>query len=173
GFSSHGAFQCLTREDKPVAVFYGAKDWGPYFLKHGVGVGAATQLLVPLGIPERHWILTGFGGYTSRWSNAAAASHFGKQYLAKGGVRSLKSFPKSFSINGEMSSADLDWTIYQAGILVAFLQKPNPVTQKGWDQVRTAIRERDKKALKIYQSFEKKLLQQDKAIKAFLKEQVQ
>ncbi|MCB9880626.1 MAG: hypothetical protein H6834_02455 [Planctomycetes bacterium] len=173
GFSTHGAFQCLTRDDKPVAVFYGAKDWGPYYLKHGVGLGVATQLLVPLGIPERHWILTGFGGYTSRWSNTDAASHFGKQYLAKGGVRSLKSFPKSFSINGEMSTADLDWTIYQAGILVAFLQKPNDVTQKAWDQVRDAIRERDKKTLKIYQNFEKKLLLQDKAIKAFLKEQVQ
>lgn len=173
GFSSHGAFQCLSRDDKPVAVFYGAKDWGPYYLKHGVGVGIATQLLVPLGIPERHWILTGFGGYAARWSNETAASHFGKQYIAKGGIRSLKSFPKSFTINADMSAQDLDWTIYQAGILVAFLQKPNDKVVKAWDLVRKAVRERDKQTLKTYQAFEKVLLLQEKDLKAFLKEKVQ
>lgn len=190
GFSSHGAFQVTGEEDEgdrrrrrsrkqevtkalPVAVYYGAKNWGPYYLKHGVGLGIATQLLKPLGVEERHWLMTGFGGYTARWTVSTDASHFGKQYLAKGGVRSLKSFGKKFTINGDMSAADLDWTIYQAGILVAYLTKsPAPKVQKAWDKVREAIRERDKKGNKAVASFEKAIFAQQKQLRSLLESMV-
>lgn len=174
GFSSHGAFWSNMHERRPACVFYGAKDWGPYFLKHGVGLAISSQLLIELGVEERHWMHTGFGSLTSRWSNAKSASHFGKQYLQKGGVRSLKSFPKRFTISGELSAADLDWNIYQAGILVSYLTgSPTKKVSKAWDAVRLAIKTHDKKgAKKKVSSFQKAVLSQQKQLRAYLEKLV-
>ena len=189
GFSSHGAFLVAddeqgkkkkkkkskksSEQEQPVALYYGAKDWGPYYLKHAVGLGIAAELLLPLGVPPRHWVLSGCGSYVSRWSNKASWTHFGKQYLAKGGIRNLKSFPKSFAINGDMSAADVDWTLYQAGILIAYVAKnPDKKTQAAWDKLRTAIRLRDKKTEKILSQFESKIVKRQKDLRHFLEKLV-
>lgn len=169
GFSSHGAFWSNMHEERPVCVYYGAANWGPYYLKHGVGLAISSQLLIPLGVAERHWIHTGFGSLSSRWSNAAAAAHFGGQYLQKGGVRSLKSFPKNFTISGDLSAADLDWNIYQAGILVSYLTGgPSKKVSKAWNDVRAAIKTRGKKTSKTVGKFQKVLLTHQKQLRAYL-----
>ena len=172
GFSSYGAFHVYRAEPPMIACHYGQKDWGPYFLKHAVGMGIAAQLLKGKNekdsLPPTHWLLTGFGSYVERWSNTRSASHFGKQYLQKGGVRSLKSFPSSFGISPDMSSSDLEWNVYQAGIIVSFLSKaPDAKTKKAWDKVRDAIQAR-KGVAKAVKNFEKRLPKIEKQLKAHL-----
>ncbi|MFQ5505072.1 MAG: hypothetical protein ACE5F1_09790, partial [Planctomycetota bacterium] len=73
GFSAFGCFHAPNHPLKPVAVYYGEKNWGPYYLRHAVGLGASISLLAPLGIPGTSWIHTGFGAYASRFSNKDAA----------------------------------------------------------------------------------------------------
>ena len=66
------------------------------------------------------WLLQGLGAYTSRLDNDNDASWFGKQHVQKGGVRNLKSFFAGFAISGEMESKEIDYNIFQAGLLVAY-----------------------------------------------------
>ena len=172
GFSSYGAFNAYRAEPTLIACHYGQKDWGPYFLKHAVGMGVASQLLKGKtdkdSLGPTHWLFTGFGSYVERWSNSRSASHFGKQYLQKGGIRGLKSFPSSFKISADMSAADLEWNVYQAGIIISFLAKaPDAKTKKAWDKVRSAIQSR-KGIAKAVKGFEKRLPKIEKQLKAHL-----
>ncbi len=158
GFSAYGAFYATRAEGKPIAANYGEKNWGPYYLKHAAGMGVAIVLLEDAELEPTHWLYTAMGSYVERWSNTTAAKHFAPQYLEKGGVRNLKSFFKSFTISSEQAPNELEWNIYQAGILLSYLTKsPDKKTLATWGKVRKAIRER-KGISKAIKAFEKRLV---------------
>jgi hypothetical protein len=122
GLSMYGAYYAEKHDEKPVAVFYGEKNWGPYYLRHGVGLMVAYRFIEEADskLPHVHWFPTGIGSYVSRWDNKGHAQHFGKQYIEKGGVRNLKKFFKSFNLDKDMPDEEVQWNIYQAGILISF-----------------------------------------------------
>lgn len=105
------------------AVFNNEKDWGPRYARHAGALAYVNAIAEEAGADLPLWILHGIGSYTSRFQNDGDASWFGKQHVAKGGVRNLKTFFSAFAINGEMESKDVDYNIYQAGLLMKFAKE--------------------------------------------------
>lgn len=168
GFSAYGCYYTGEGDEKFVVCNYGQRDWGPYYLKHAVGLGVGATLLVPAGLEPTHWLLTGLGSYVERWYDPDGVQHFGKQYLAKGGVRGMRSFSKRFRIGADQTPADMEWNIYQAGIIVSFLAKGgNKSTRKAWDKVREAIQE-GKGFSKALKAFERSIIRAEDDIKEHL-----
>ncbi len=168
GFSAYGAFRAAGQDGAPIAAYLGEKNWGPYYLKHAAGLGVAHMLLVDDKLSRTNWIYTAFGAYLERWSNRASAQHFGRQYLAKGGIRNLKSFFKNFAISPDQSSQETDWNIYQAGIMLSYLQKEeDKKLRKAWEKVRTAVRKR-KGIRKVLQGMEKVLVKREQELRDHL-----
>jgi hypothetical protein len=79
------------------------------------------------------WFMHGVGSYTSRFENNSDAGWFGKQHVAKGGVSSVKSFFKTFALNGGMESTKIAFNLFQAGLLLSF------ATQGGNTEVTDAM----------------------------------
>ncbi len=168
GFSAYGTFYAGRHELKPVAVYMGEKSWSPYYLKHAAGLGVAHMLIQDEKIQPTSWIYTAFGSYLERWGNPVSCQHFGRQYLAKGGIRNLKSFFGSFVISPDQSSQEMDWNIYQAGIFLSYLQRSgDKKLEKYWDKVREAVRKK-KGVAKALRSFERALQRKEKQLKSHL-----
>jgi hypothetical protein len=128
--SSYGAFLATDDGRARVRVPYQGevrpavclwhKEWGEFYLRHAAalayvgGLCAGARAEVPL------WFLHAAAGYASRFENLKDASWFGEQHQQKGGVKELKGWFNSFAINGEMESKQIDYNIYQAGLLISF-----------------------------------------------------
>jgi hypothetical protein len=136
GTDACGAF--LIRDDSKMSVpFVGdvrgavcnnEKDWGPRYARHAGALAYVNAIAEEAGADLPLWLLHGIGSYTSRFQNDGDASWFGKQHVAKGGVRNLKTFFSAFAINGDMESKDVDYNIYQAGLLLKFAKEGGDAT---------------------------------------------
>ncbi len=97
------------------------KDWGPYYLRHAAALAYANGLAEDADIEAPLWFLHAFGGYASRFDNDHDAGSFAEQHLAKGGVKDMKAWFNSFAINGDMESKEIDYNVFQAGMLLSFV----------------------------------------------------
>lgn len=102
------------------AICFNHKDWGPRYIRHCAAISYAHGVAEEAGVDLPLWMLHGIGSYTSRFQNDSDAGWFGKQHVQKGGVRNLKSFFAGFAISGEMESKDIDYNMFQAGLLLAY-----------------------------------------------------
>jgi hypothetical protein len=106
--------------DVRAAICFNHKEWGQRYIRHAAAIAYAHGVAEDGGHELPPWLLQGIGAYTSRLDNDHDASWFGKQHVQKGGVRNLKSFFAGFAISGEMESKEIDYNIFQAGLLVAY-----------------------------------------------------
>lgn len=106
--------------DVRAAICVWHKDWGPYNVRHGAALAYVHGLCADAGTDVPLWFLHGLASYASRFENDSDAGWFGKQHVQKGGVRNLKSFFTAFAINGEMEAKDIDYNLYQAGLMFSF-----------------------------------------------------
>lgn len=178
GYSTYGAFYAPKHPNAPVAVNYAEQGWNNYYLRHGVGLGLSNVLFERLGIPPTSWLHTGIASYLERWQNTGHAQHFGRQYLAKGGVMNLKGFFDSFAINAEMTTDDMNRNIYQAGIVFSFLFNGGPEAKElrdAFKELETLIDEEKPsktKSDKALKGFERAAIKSEDAIKAHLQKLV-
>ena len=174
GLSIYGAYYAEKHDDKPVAVFYGEKNWGPYYLRHGVGLLVTYRFLedVNTKLPHVHWFPTGIGSYVSRWENKGHAQHFGKQYIEKGGIRNLKKFFKAFNIDKDMPDEEVQWNIYQAGILISYcMEGGDKAATEALKEVTEAIT-KGKGVDNAMKNLETKLTNAEKQLKTYLEKLV-
>jgi len=106
--------------DVRPAICNNDKDWGPRLLRHAAALAYANSVALDQGITLPLWFLHGVGSYTSRFPTDSDAGWFGKQHQQKGGVRGLKSFFSTFTIDGGMESTAIDYNLYQAGLMFSF-----------------------------------------------------
>lgn len=102
------------------AICFNHKDWGQRYIRHCGAIAYAHAVAEEAGVDMPLWLLHGIGSYTSRFQNDSDAGWFGKQHLQKGGVKNVKSFFSGFAISGEMESKDIDYNMFQAGLLLSF-----------------------------------------------------
>jgi hypothetical protein len=102
------------------AVTVNNKDWGQRYVRHAAGLAYAHGATKDSGTQLPLWLLHGLASVTSRFDNDSEAGWFGKQHISKGGVRNLKGFFAAFAINGEMESKEIDYNIFQAGLMVSY-----------------------------------------------------
>ncbi|MFO1076542.1 MAG: hypothetical protein U1E73_02315 [Planctomycetota bacterium] len=95
-------------------------DWAPYNVRHAAGLAYVQAKCADADATVPLWFLHGAAAYASRFENDYDAGHFGKQHIQKGGVKNLKSWFSSFAINGEMEPKDIDYNLYQAGLIFHF-----------------------------------------------------
>jgi len=122
-------------EVRPAVCNAKDENWAPYYLRHAAGLAYANGLGADSGAELPLWFVHAFGGYASRFDDDNAATSFGEQHIAKGGVKDLKGWFNSFALNGEMEPKQLDFNVFQAGLLLAF------VVQGGDAKVTEAMQE--------------------------------
>ena len=81
---------------------------------------AAHSFAEKAGAKLPEWFLRGVGGMAERHYNEGVAKFFGKQHLAKGGVKDLDSWLSKFRIAPDLERRQLDYNIYQAGLVIRF-----------------------------------------------------
>ena len=106
-------------EGRP-AITYWHESWGPYWVRHAAALVAAHSFAEKAGAKLPEWFLRGVGGMAERHYNKGVASFFGKQHLAKGGVKDLDSWLSKFRIAPDLERRQLDYNIYQAGLVIRF-----------------------------------------------------
>jgi hypothetical protein len=107
-----------------ASACYNHKDWGPYYVRHAAALAYAAGIAKDGGYDLPLWLLHGYASYTSRFSTDHDASWLGKQHVQKGGVRNLKGFFSGYAIDGGMDSKDVDYNVFQSGLLIAFAMLP-------------------------------------------------
>jgi hypothetical protein len=115
-----GKFKLSMQGELRPGICYNEKNWGVRYLRHAAALAYANAIAEDIGADFPLWFLHGLGSYTSRLENDSDAGHFAKLHLQKGGVRGLKSFFSSFAINGDMESKDIDFNLFQAGLLIRY-----------------------------------------------------
>lgn len=115
------------------AICENHKDWGTRYIRHGAALGYVNSIAEEAGADLPLWFVHGVGSYTSRFENNSDAGWFGKQHVAKGGVTSVKSFFKTFTLNGDMESTQIAFNLFQAGLLLSY------ATQGGNNEVTDAM----------------------------------
>ena len=103
-----------------AAICFNHKDWGQFYIRHCAAMAYAHGVAEDGGHDLPLWLLYGVGAVTSRFDSDHDAAWFGKQHVQKGGVRNLKAFFAGFTISGDMESTDIDYNIFQAGLLLAY-----------------------------------------------------
>ena len=124
-----------VRGQGPVrpAVCENHKDWGTRYMRHAAALGYVNSIAEEAGADLPLWFTHGVGSMTSRFETNSDAGWFGKQHAAKGGVSSIKSFFKTFALNGDMESSQIAFNLFQAGLLLSF------ATQGGNTEVTDAM----------------------------------
>lgn len=121
-------------------------DWAPYFVRHAAGLAYVQAKCADAGATVPLWFQHGIGALASRFENDYDAGHFGKQHIQKGGVKNLKSFFSGFAINGEMEAKDIDYNLYQAGLMFHFaMLGGDTATTEALTAVTKALDERNGK----------------------------
>ena len=118
--SDQASMRVPYQGDVRTAICVWHKDWGPYNVRHAAALAYVHGLCADAGVEVPLWFLCGVASYASRFENDRDAGWFGKQHVQKGGVKNLKGFFAGFAINGEMESKDIDYNIYQAGLMFSF-----------------------------------------------------
>ena len=124
-----GAF--LIREDaemsipdqgvvRPAVCNFESKDWGPLLLRHAAAIAYVNGVAAEAGADMPLWFVHGCGTLTSRFENDRLAGGFGKQHLAKGGVGPIKSWLSNFDLSPDLSQKEIDYNLYQAGLMLAY-----------------------------------------------------
>jgi hypothetical protein len=127
-------------ETRPAICNLLHKAWGPYYLRHAAGLAYASGLAEDAGTELPLWLLHAFGGYASRFDSSNDAGSFAEQHLAKGGVKDLKAWLNSFALNGEMEPKELDYNVFQAGLLLSFIADGDePKLKEAMKEVSDAI----------------------------------
>lgn len=177
GGSAYGAFLSEALLDIPgigpcrPVFFNNLKDWGEYYCKHAGALAFAYAHCAAHEIEVPRWFLRGVGGLAERFQLPGHASHFGKQHIAKGGVKSLKSWFSAFDINGDMASTTIDFNVFQAGLVLEYAMRggDEKVTAAMQD-VSKAIVENTGKSSKAFEQLERALAAAESGIRARLQE---
>ena len=134
-------------ESRP-AVCAWHKDWGPYFIKHAAAMAYVAALGQENGADFPNWFVHGLGSFTSRFEDPGTAAFFGKQHAQKGGVGDVAKWFGSFAINGNMESKEIDFNVFQAGLVFAFAtQGRDEKVTAAMLAVSKAFTERNKEAI--------------------------
>lgn len=105
---------------RPAVCNWAEKNWGKYYAMHAAGLALISSKLADIDGSAPLWFEHAFGAYASRFSNASVAGFFGELHAQKGGVKDLKAWFNSFTISGDMESKEIDYNIYQAGLMLSF-----------------------------------------------------
>jgi len=169
GFSSYGAFFADNHPNRPTAVYYGQKDWGAYYLRHGVGLAISHQLLNSDKINGTSWIHTAVGSYLERFATPKTATWFSKKFMGRGGLQDLDKFWDRFQISPDLSTDAVERNIYQAGFLLLYAIKAGDhKVQKAWNEIREAIESKPRRQPRALKSFEKALTRSEQKIRNYL-----
>ncbi len=174
GYSSYGAFYAPKVRFRPIVVNYAEQGWNAYYLRHAVGLGLSNVLFERAGLPPTSWLHTGIAAYLERWQNRGNAQHFGKQFIAKGGVMNMAKFFTSFAVNPKITTDEMNRNIYQAGIIFSFLfdgGKEAAGLQKAFDKLKQLVfldKPNARKATRALKAFEKEAAKAEEQIKSHL-----
>ncbi|MFN6145900.1 MAG: hypothetical protein ACK5AL_06050 [Planctomycetota bacterium] len=106
--------------DVRAAICFNHKDWGARYIRHCAALASAHGAAADGGNELPLWLLHGIGSLTSRFDSDHDAAWFGKQHVQKGGVRNLKAFFAGFEISGDMEPKDIDYNLFQSGLLLSY-----------------------------------------------------
>jgi hypothetical protein len=102
------------------AICFNEKNWAPNYVRHCAALSYAHGVAEEAGVDLPLWFLHGAGSYASRFLTDEEAGGFAKQFLKRGNMRGLKPFFAGFAISGEMDANDIQYNIFQAGLLLSF-----------------------------------------------------
>ncbi|MCK5942093.1 MAG: hypothetical protein KAI24_09005, partial [Planctomycetes bacterium] len=102
------------------AICNNDKDWGTRFLRHAAAIAYVNAAAAEAGADLPLWFVHGAGSLTSRFENDRDAGWFGKQHMAKGGVGNIKSWLDSFDLSPDIEQKDVDYNLFQAGLMLAY-----------------------------------------------------
>lgn len=177
--SAYGAFLAEREsEDLPVpgriAACVWEPSWGEYYLRHAAGLATANSFFVEVGAALPEWFARGVGSLAERHFSPGVAQHFGKQHLAKGGVKDLGSWLTSFSIGPEMSPRDIDYNVYQAGLVLAFCMRGgDEEATKALMALTEALQQNARAVEKALIRLEKLIPKKEAEIRAYFRKVVQ
>lgn len=115
---------------RPAVCNFESKDWGPLLLRHAAAIAYVNAVAAEAGADMPLWFVHGCGTLTSRFENDELAGGFGKQHLAKGGVGPIKSWLSNYDLSPDLSQKEVDYNLYQAGLMLAY-------GMRGGDQTTT------------------------------------
>ncbi|MCA8942962.1 MAG: hypothetical protein KDB80_10420 [Planctomycetes bacterium] len=177
GESSYGVFLSPVSLDVPglgqvrPAFCDNHKDWGPYYVKHAAALAYAAGYCAAHGVAAPEWFLRGVGALAERFQVPGQTAHFAKQHVAKGGVRTLKSWFSAFAINGEMEAKERDYNIFQAGLVLHYAMKggDEKATAALQDLCKTiAERPKESAAKRAFEKFEHVIIDAQDGVRAHL-----
>lgn len=159
----------VTGEVRP-AITWREKDWVTRYVQHAAAMAYAAALCADGGEAVPLWMLHGFGTVAGRFDNANDAAWFGKQFQAKGGIKNVEAWFNSFAINPEMQTADLEYNIFHAGLVVAFAaESGNEEALKALQDFNAAIASGKSKAVaKSVAKFRKVIADNEDALRQYL-----
>ena len=102
------------------AICENHKDWGVRYIRHAAAIAYINAISEEAGADLPLWFVHSVGSYTSRFENDYDAGHFSKAHIARGGVTSPKSFMSGFALNGDMTSSQIAFNIFQAGLFLSY-----------------------------------------------------
>lgn len=177
--SAYGAFLAERQaDDLPVSGRVAAcvweQNWGEYYLRHAAGLATANSFFAEVGAGLPEWFARGVGSLAERHFSPGVAQHFGKQHLAKGGVKDLESWLSSFAINPQMSPREIDYNVYQAGLVLAFCMRGgDEEATKALMAVTEALQKNARAVEKALARLEKLIPRKEARIRDYLRKVVQ
>ncbi|MBL8752437.1 MAG: hypothetical protein JNK15_03970 [Planctomycetes bacterium] len=133
GDGADAAGMFLVVEERPFSVQYigdtrpaivmNEKDWGSRYVRHAAAMAYVHGLSVDSGVDLPMWFVHGVGSMTSRFQTDGDAGFLGRAHQQRGGVRNMKGFFSGFAISGDMESTAIAYSLYQAGLCLAFATK--------------------------------------------------
>lgn len=175
GESAYGVFLSPVALDVPnlgevyPAVFDNHKDWGEYYVKHAAALAYAAGYCRAHGVEAPMWFLRGVGALAERFQVPGQTAHFAKQHVAKGGVRTLKSWFSAFQISGDMAPKERDYNIFQAGLVLDYAMRGgDEKATQALQAVAETIIENPKKAEKAFDKLESALISAQDGVRAHL-----
>ena len=175
--SAHGVFRAEADMEieglgqvRPIIMNW-ANDWGPYWIRHAGGYSYAHAMTTAEGLEAPLWFLRGIGGYAERFYAPGVAAWFGKQHLQKGGVKDVADWFGSFEISGNLQPSQIDYNIYQAGLVLDFaMSGGNKDCTEELQAVTEAVIEKDaRKFAGSLAKLQKAVVDAEDDLRAFLK----
>ena len=108
-------------EGRP-AITYWHESWVPYWVRHATALAVAHSFAERAGTKLPEWFLRGIGEMAARNNNDVENVRlwFHQQHLKRGGVKDLDSWLSKFRIAPDLERRQLDYNIYQAGLVIRF-----------------------------------------------------
>jgi hypothetical protein len=90
-------------------------------------------------------------------------------HIGKGGVKDLTGWFSGFAINSELGSSELDYNMFQAGLVLAMCQRTEDKELKAaWQDVVDCFGKKGSKPEKAIQKLEKVVVKKEADLRAFL-----